>query len=379
MASQLLEDWCKGMKIDPKNCILVQGIPEGFDEGTIESTLEEHIAKCVMHGCIFRREEGTYAVLCEFDKEREPLSVPKELEVAGNVWKIVTMGSQSPKTPTSDIGFLKKMSAFLEKEGKTMTDIPGLLGLSPLIPDQGTASLAGVWEKVLEKVLDKAMQPHHDSGAYRKLRLFSGSPTPIPGEEGFEPWLEYTTEMLQEWAVPDVEKRRRLIESLRGPALDVIRTLKLGDPGVSVKDCLEALSHAFGRNESKVSDYVQRLEKLLQRAVIRGAVAVERMDQARLAQVVRGVQHQDFILLHLRLRERQENPPSYSQLIKEIREEEERQGTWENGENQSCKSTERDLGRLLFQKWRMYDATSRSYWRMASLQNPVAHMHLLLW
>uniref|UniRef100_A0A8C8SNG7 Uncharacterized protein n=1 Tax=Pelusios castaneus TaxID=367368 RepID=A0A8C8SNG7_9SAUR len=227
MASQLLEDWCKGMKIDPKNCILVQGIPEGFDEGTIESTLEEHIAKCV-------------------------------------------------------------------------------------------------WEKVLEKVLDKAMQPHHDSGAYRKLRLFSGSPTPIPGEEGFEPWLEYTNEMLQEWAVPDVEKRRH-----------VIRTLKLGDPGVSVKDCLDALSHAFGRNESaddiyckflstkqkrgeKVSDYVQRLEKLLQRAVMSGAVAVERMDQARLAQVVRGVQHQGFILFHLRLRERQENPPSYSQLIKEI-------------------------------------------------------------
>uniref|UniRef100_A0A8C8RDV0 Paraneoplastic antigen Ma-like C-terminal domain-containing protein n=1 Tax=Pelusios castaneus TaxID=367368 RepID=A0A8C8RDV0_9SAUR len=334
------------------NCILVQGIPEGFDEGTIESTLEEHIAK----------EEGTYAVLCEFDKEREPLSVPKELEVAGNVCKIVTMGSQSSKTPTSDIGFLKKMTAFLEKEGKTMTDIPDLLGLSPLIPDQGTASLAGVWEKVLEKVLDKAMQPHHDSGAYRKLRLFSGSPTPIPGEEGFEPWLEYMTEMLQEWAVPNVEKRRRLIESLRGPALDVIRTLKLGDPGVSVKDCLEALSHAFGRNESaddiyckflstkqkrgeKVSDYVQRLEKLLQRAVMRGAVAVERMDQARLAQAVRGVQHQDFILLHLRLRERQENPPSYSQLIKEIQEEEERQGTWENGENQPLEeSRETDAG-----------------------------------
>uniref|UniRef100_A0A674J719 CCHC-type domain-containing protein n=1 Tax=Terrapene triunguis TaxID=2587831 RepID=A0A674J719_9SAUR len=33
--------------------------------------------------------------------------------------------------------------------------------------------------------------------------------------------------MLQEWAVPDAEKRRRLVECLRGPALDVIRTLKL--------------------------------------------------------------------------------------------------------------------------------------------------------
>uniref|UniRef100_A0A8C8R5K3 Paraneoplastic antigen Ma-like N-terminal domain-containing protein n=1 Tax=Pelusios castaneus TaxID=367368 RepID=A0A8C8R5K3_9SAUR len=73
-----LKDWCKGMKIDPKNCILVQGVPEGFDEGTIESTLEERIAKCVVHGRMFQRGEGTYVVLCEFDKVMEPLSVPRD-------------------------------------------------------------------------------------------------------------------------------------------------------------------------------------------------------------------------------------------------------------------------------------------------------------
>uniref|UniRef100_A0A8C8SRU8 CCHC-type domain-containing protein n=1 Tax=Pelusios castaneus TaxID=367368 RepID=A0A8C8SRU8_9SAUR len=355
MASQLLEDWCKGMNVNPKSCILVQGVPEGFDEGTIESTLEEHIAKCVVRGRMFQRGEGTYVVLCEFDKVMEPLSVPKELEVVCNKWKIVTVGSQSLKAPASDIGFLKKMTAFLKREGKTMADIPDLLGLSPSAPDQETPSPAGVWEKVLEKVLDKAVQPRPDSYAYHKLRLFSGSSTPLPGEEEFEPWLEHATEMLLQWAAPDCEKRRCLIEGLKGPALDVIRTLKLIDPDVSVKDCLEALTHAFGETESsedayckflsvkqergeKVSHYVQRLEKLLQRAVMRGAVAVEKMDQTRLAQVLRGVQYQDFIPLHLRLRERQKSPPGYSQLIKEIREEEERQGTHENG-SQPCEAT----------------------------------------
>uniref|UniRef100_A0A8C8SE12 Paraneoplastic antigen-like protein 5 n=1 Tax=Pelusios castaneus TaxID=367368 RepID=A0A8C8SE12_9SAUR len=309
MASQLLEDWCKGMNVNPKSCILVQGVPEGFDEGTIESTLEEHIAKCVVHGRMFQRGEGTYVVLGEFDKVMEPLSVPKELEVACNTWKIVTVGSQS---------------------------------LKPSVPDQETPSSAGVWEKVLEKVLDKAVQTLHDSGAYHKLRLFSGSSTPLPGEEEFEPWLEHATEMLQEWAVPDCEKRRCLIEGLRGPALDLLRTLKLIDPDVSVKDCLEALTHASGETESsedayckflsvkqergeKVSYYVQRLEKLLQRAVMRGAVAVEKMDQTRLAQVLRGVQYQDFIPLHLRLREQQ-------------KKEEKRQGTRENG-SQPCEAT----------------------------------------
>ncbi|KAG6931893.1 paraneoplastic Ma antigen 1 [Chelydra serpentina] len=158
--------------------------------------------------------------------------------------------------------------------------------------------------------------------------------------------------MLQEWAVPNAEKRRCLIESLAGPALDVIRTLKLIDPGVSVKDYLEALDHTFGsvegpedsywkflnsrqREGEKASAYIQRLERLLQRAVMRGAVTAEQMDQTRLAQIVRGTQYLNPILLHLRLRERREHPPSYSQLIKEVREEEERQAASELWEAQT--------------------------------------------
>ncbi|CAM5142479.1 unnamed protein product, partial [Natator depressus] len=46
-----------------------------------------------------------------------------------------------------------------------------------------------------------------------------------------------------------------LIEILGGPALDVIRTLKLIDPGVSVKDCLEALEHNFGSVEGPEDSY----------------------------------------------------------------------------------------------------------------------------
>uniref|UniRef100_A0A8C0INQ6 Paraneoplastic antigen Ma-like C-terminal domain-containing protein n=1 Tax=Chelonoidis abingdonii TaxID=106734 RepID=A0A8C0INQ6_CHEAB len=123
-----------------------------------------------------------------------------------------------------------------------------------------------------------------------------------------------------------------------------------------MRDCLEALDHAFGRTEGsedvyckflnarqqkgeKVSAYVQRLEKLLQRAFLRGAVAVEQMDQTRLGQIVRGIQYQSPILLHLRLRERQDNPPSYSSLIKEVREEEERQAAGEVWEVQQHQAT----------------------------------------
>uniref|UniRef100_A0A8C0ITM5 CCHC-type domain-containing protein n=1 Tax=Chelonoidis abingdonii TaxID=106734 RepID=A0A8C0ITM5_CHEAB len=197
----------------------------------------------------------------------------------------------------------------------------------------------------LGHILEKIVLAYATSNSCHKLRLFNR-------EEEFEPWLEHTSEMLREWAVPNVEKRRCLIESISGPVLDVIRTLKLIDPGVSVKDCLEALDNTFGSVEGledsyckflnsrqqrgeKISAYIQRLERLLQRAVMRGAVTAEQMDQTRLAQVVRGTQYQNPILLHLRLRERQEHPPRYSQLIKEVREEEERQAASECWEAQT--------------------------------------------
>ncbi|CAM4591881.1 unnamed protein product [Lepidochelys kempii] len=172
--------------------------------------------------------------------------------------------------------------------------------------------------------------------------------------------------MLQEWAVPDAEKQRCLIESLGSPALDVIRTLKLIDPGVSVKDCLEALDTFWsveGPEDSyckflnsrqqrgeKASAYIQRLERLLQRAVTRGAVTAEQMDRTRLAQIVRGTQYQNPILLHLRLRERQEHPPSYSQLIKEVREEEERQAAsefWEAQTSEPASTTPLQMASVL--------------------------------
>lgn len=54
----------------------------------------------------------------------------------------------------------------------------------------------------------------------KKLRVFLGSDPPEPEEE-FESWLFRTTQMMETWKVSDAEKRRRLLESLRGPALFV--------------------------------------------------------------------------------------------------------------------------------------------------------------
>uniref|UniRef100_A0A8C3SDJ9 Paraneoplastic antigen Ma-like N-terminal domain-containing protein n=1 Tax=Chelydra serpentina TaxID=8475 RepID=A0A8C3SDJ9_CHESE len=76
MALHLLEDWCKGMTIDPKNCLLVTGVSEEFDEGSIEPILRtstKYLSECKMRGRMFVREKGAFAVLCELPSAVDPL------------------------------------------------------------------------------------------------------------------------------------------------------------------------------------------------------------------------------------------------------------------------------------------------------------------
>nr|XP_056702430.1 paraneoplastic antigen Ma1 homolog [Euleptes europaea] len=228
MAVHLLEDWCKGKCIDPKKSFLVTRIPEGHNEETVASALQtfEGVKECKVNGIIFRREDNAYAALCELKVSVDTLQIPGEVEIENRAWKLIT--SSSYLSSSSEVEFLKKMTCFLEKEGKTMKDIPGLLGITPTISTPNIAVSPEVWTQAFGKALENVIHPHPESIPYWKLSLFSGGSVQIPGEEGFEKWFENASEMLQEWQVSDGEKRRCvIIESLRGPALDVIRTLKI--------------------------------------------------------------------------------------------------------------------------------------------------------
>ena len=97
--------------------------------------------------------------------------------------------------------------------------------------------------------MDKTSKPA-DGGSYGRLRIFSGAlPTP-PGEEPFDHWLEQAWLMVEETECSDREKRRRLIGSLKGPALEIVKAVRHANPDASAKECLEALESAFGSAES---------------------------------------------------------------------------------------------------------------------------------
>lgn len=172
------------------------------------------------------------------------------------------------------------------------------------------------------------------------MRMFSGAiPTPA-GEEPFEHWMEQACLMVEESECPIKEKKRRIIESLRGPALEIVKVVRDSDTDVTPEMYLDALERVFGSAESgddlyfafrllqqqvgeKLSDFLRRLERALTKVVQRGGIPADFRDRVHVEQLLRGTVGADMMLLHLRLRERKTKPPNFLELLSEIRSEEE--------------------------------------------------------
>ncbi len=185
------------------------------------------------------------------------------------------------------------------------------------------------------EILEKTVRPPSDSNAYRRLRTFSGIvPTPT-GEETMEHWMEQAKMMITECECSEKEKRRRIVESLKGPALEIIKAVRMSSPDASSQQYLEALESTFGSSESgedlyfafrllrqcpgeSLSDFLRRIEKSLTKVVQRGGLAPSNVDKARVEQLIRGAVESDMMLLQLRLRERKEHPPTFLSLLNEI-------------------------------------------------------------
>uniref|UniRef100_A0A8C5WC41 ribonuclease H n=1 Tax=Leptobrachium leishanense TaxID=445787 RepID=A0A8C5WC41_9ANUR len=91
--------------------------------------------------------------------------------------------------------------------------------------------------------------PPHTNFGYRRLRNFTGNvPTPA-GEETFEEWVEQAMQALDEWDVPEAQKKQRITESLKGPASEAVRNLKLSRKDCTALDYLNVLEEVFGRTE----------------------------------------------------------------------------------------------------------------------------------
>uniref|UniRef100_A0A3Q1HIA0 Paraneoplastic antigen Ma1 homolog n=1 Tax=Acanthochromis polyacanthus TaxID=80966 RepID=A0A3Q1HIA0_9TELE len=329
-----LSNWCRGEGLQEDQALMVI-VPETTEIAAIEEALEaiKVLGRVRVRGRMFSARLRGLMVLCESKEKIKADNVPPEVHPGEGqeAWPIVII---SEKAVTDD-DFSVKLTSLLQAEGKTVEDVQALFpGQSPA-PSSTEAILRAVGD-----LLDKAAKPAAESGSYRRLRIFSGTlPTPA-GEESFDHWLEQANLMVAESDCPEKEKRRRIMESVKGPAMEILKAVRLSDPDVSPEHCIEALESAFGTAESgddlyfsfrlmqqqsgeKLSDFLRRLERSLTKVIQKGGLPVSQIDRARVEQLLRGAVTSDLMLIRLRLRERKNNPPNFLELLSEVRSEEE--------------------------------------------------------
>ncbi|XP_077057593.1 paraneoplastic antigen Ma1 homolog [Siphateles boraxobius] len=276
-------------------------------------------------------------VLCECRQAIDPKRIPPEVS-RGEMrepWTVIVMRTPESASDNVSAGFTEKFAKFLMDEGKSLSDVHALI--SPhSAPDSSPKSII----RAMGEVLEKTAKHSSDSNTYRRLRTFSAVvPTPM-GEENMENCIDQARLLITEGDCSEKEKRRRIVESLKGPAMDIVRTVRFSDPEASASQYLEALESTFGSSESgedlyfkfrlmrqgtgeALSEFLRRMEKTLSKVIERDGLTLSMVDKVRVEQLIIGAVNSDMMLLQLRLRERKNHPTSYLSLLKEISEVEE--------------------------------------------------------
>ncbi|XP_054860324.1 modulator of apoptosis 1-like [Amphiprion ocellaris] len=123
-------------------------------------------------------------------------------------------------------------------------------------------------------------------------------------------WLEQATLLVDEGECSDKEKRQRILESLKGPALEIIQAVRMTEPDASPHDFIEAIESIFGTVESGEELYLSFR-------------ALHQQSGERLSDFLRRLERS--LVKVLKIRERKDDPPTFLNLLREMIEEESRQ------------------------------------------------------
>lgn len=333
-------EWSRKQNVSLSRAILLGNVPIDIREETVAKVLDTVKVFGRPKVCGRRGDStGTQLfLLVETSIDIIPDTIPPEVGIEGEAgpWVVHVVKSivASDAVPEED-AFRTKLLSLLQEEGKSMEDFRAIVSESPSPKADVNMELVNA----IGKLVDKCNQVSADGPSYRKLRFFSGLKPVPPGEEEYDAWMEQATQMISEWQCTDAAKRQRIVESLRGPAADIVRFLKVSSPTATATDYLSALDTTYGTTESgadllakfrhtyqnegeNLSAFLYRLDKLLHRALLKGGIKAEDMNRARMEQLVKGALTQDMVALRVRLSHTLANPPSFSQLMRDVREEE---------------------------------------------------------
>ncbi|XP_061121408.1 zinc finger CCHC domain-containing protein 12-like [Syngnathus typhle] len=168
-----------------------------------------------------------------------------------------------------------------------------------------------------------------------RLRQFSGK-IPYPSHEvDFDTWRHSVELILQDPDLSDLHRSRKILDSLVSPAANLVKPL---GPNALPSAYLELLNSAFGTVEDgdelfaiflntfqdpseKPSHYLHRLQTALSKSLNRGGVVAGEADRHLLRQFCRGCCN-NALLTDLQLGKLKDKPPTFTNLLLQLRVEE---------------------------------------------------------
>lgn len=199
------------------------------------------------------------------------------------------------------------------------------------------ANPAEVQRVIVEHVV-KSNAPASSAHASFRLRQFSGK-VPCPSHEvDFDTWRNSVDLMLQDPALSDFQRSRKILDSLVPPAVHVVKPL---GPQALPATYLELLDSAFEtvqdgdelfavflntfQNTGETpSQFLHRLQAALTKVLKRGGLLASDADRHLLRQFCRGC-WDNALIADLQLERKKENPPSFTELLLQLRTEEDKQ------------------------------------------------------
>lgn len=171
-----------------------------------------------------------------------------------------------------------------------------------------------------------------------KVRPFSGK-VPCPNfEVDYETWRNSIECHLADPTVSSAQLVRRIVDSLLPPAVSVVKSLGyqanpkafldlLDSAYATVEDGDELFAQFLNVNQNsgeKPSNYLQRLQTLLNRIVKMKTILPQDSDKQLLKQFCRGC-WSNVLINNLQLEQRKKNPPTFPEFLLLLRTEEDKQ------------------------------------------------------
>lgn len=212
-----------------------------------------------------------------------------------------------------------------------------------------------------------------------RLRAFSGKVPCLNHEVDFDTWRNSVELIMQDAALSDLQRSRKILDSLSPPAADVVKPL---GSQASPSAYLELLDSAFGTVEDgdelfakflntfqdageKPSYYLHRLQTALTKAQRRGGVSDGEAGRHLLRQFCRGC-WDNVLIADLELERKRDSPPSFSELLLQLRVEEDKNAAKENRMRKHLNATK--------QKVSSHNLIASSVERDSTLRSDISEM-----